>query len=355
VLTVLCAVLALVVLVVVAAAVARVLLRPPDGPSLRSAPAPSRLGAAVDDAMADHPVPGVQVAVVGGGRTTWTRAWGAGTDDDSVFQIGSLSKPVASATIAHLADRGVLDLDTPVGDLLTSWSLPAGTPHPDDVTLRRLLSHTAGIDVSGYLGHDPAAPLPTTAEALDDDTTTADGDRVAQDGDVGSFRYSGGGYTIAQQVVEDVTGRPFADVVAEQVLGPLGMTHSGYACTTTASAAPDEATGHDLEGRPSPRWRYAEQAAAGLCSTASDLARFAAWLGSDDPVAAALRRPVAASYGLGVHVDDVDGETVVGHDGNNRGFMSDLRVDPATGVGLVVVTDGDAGGAVIDAVRAATR
>lgn len=343
---------ALVLVVALAGAVTWWALRSPARAGLGAAPSPAALTRAVDDALDDAPVPGVQVAVVDDAATTWTRSWGV--QDDSVLQVGSLSKPVAAAAVVRLAQAGRLDLDAPVAGLLTSWSLPAGTPDPDSITLRRLLSHTAGIDVAGYLGHDPDQPLPTTAQALDDDTTTADRDRVAQDGEVGTFRYSGGGFTLAQQVVEDVTGQSFADVVAEQVLAPLGMTHSGYGCTTTDTAAPDETTGHDLTGEPLPRYRYAEQAAAGLCSTASDLARFAAWLGSTDPAAVAMRRPVSAAYGLGLHVDEVHGEVVVGHDGNNRGWVSDLRVNPRTGAGVVVVTNGDAGREVVRAVAAAS-
>ena len=138
----------------------------------------------------------------------------------TVFQAGSISKPVAAATVLALADEGVVDLDEPVSTYLTSWRLPADSPDPDGVTLRALLSRqAAGIDTPGYLGTDRAAA--TTSESLKAGPCARARTR-------GNFQYSGGGYLIAQQVVEDVTGEPFADVgVSREVLDPLGMSASG--------------------------------------------------------------------------------------------------------------------------------
>lgn len=271
----------------------------------------------VPDALRASGTPGAEVAVVEDGEVAWSR--GFGLDATTVLQAGSISKTVAAAAILALADEGVLDLDTPVASYLHAWALPAGFPDPDAVTLRRLLSHTAGIGTPGYLGRPADLQLPTTAEALAG---------IEQSEKVGAYAYSGGGFTIAQEVAEEVTGQPFAEVVRRTVLAPLAMTSSGYACAG---------------------YRYAEAAAAGLCTTAADLARFAIWLGSDDPRAVAMRRPAAGTdghYGLGT---EVDGGTV-GHLGVNRGFHAELRVDPAARVGVVVLTNGDRGGEVVDAV-----
>lgn len=280
--------------------------------------------ATVPNAQRDADVPGVTVAVVEDGEVAWQGAYGV--PQDTVFQAGSISKPVAAATVLALADEGVVDLDEPVSTYLRSWRLPADSPDPDGVTLRRLLAHTAGIDTDGYQGLDRDAPLPTTAESLA---------TVHQTAEVGSYEYSGGGYTIAQQVVEDVTGAPFAAAVQREVLDPLGMTASGFGCTTA-----DEGHGY----------KYAEAAAAGLCSTTADLGRFAAWLGSDDPRAEAMRTPqdgTDGDYGLGLELDEAP---TVRHEGVNRGFHAELLVQPDDGVGLVVMTDGDRGGEVVDAV-----
>ncbi|GAA1515285.1 hypothetical protein GCM10009788_19570 [Nocardioides humi] len=283
------------------------------------------IAGAVPDAQAAAEVGGVEVGVVEDGDVAWSR--GFGVDGTTVLQAGSISKTVAAAAILALVDEGVLDLDTPVAAYLRAWRLPDDFTDPDAVTLRRLLSHTAGIDTPGYLGRPADRPLPSTAEALAG---------VRQSEEVGSYAYSGGGFTIAQEVVEEVTGEPFADVVRRTVLAPLGMTASGYTCT---QGGPEAGAGY----------RYAEAAAAGLCTTAEDLARFAIWLGSDDPRAVAMRRPADGTgghYGLGA---EIDGDTV-GHLGVNRGFHAELRVDPGAGVGVVVLTNGDRGGEVVDAV-----
>lgn len=276
---------------------------------------------AVPDAQREADVPGVTVAIAQDGTVAWTR--GFGVPGDTVLQAGSISKTVAAAAVLTLVDEGVLDLDVPVSSYLRRWRLPADFPDPDAVTLRRLLSHTAGIGTPGYLGHPAGQPLPTTAQALDG---------IRQSEEPGSYAYSGGGFTIAQEVVEEVTGEPFADVVRRTVLTPLRMTASGYTC-------------------PGAALRYAEAAAAGLCTTAADLARFAGWLGSGDPRSVLMRTPAPGTgdhYGLGTELGN-DGSTV-GHLGVNRGFHAELRVNPAAGVGLVVLTNGDRGGEVVDAV-----
>ncbi|WP_166442006.1 serine hydrolase domain-containing protein [Nakamurella flava] len=290
-------------------------------------------------------VPGVAVGAVVDGQVAWIGQ--AGVPAGTVFQAGSISKTVAAATVLTLAGQGRLDLDAPVTSMLRSWS-PAGFPHPERVTLRALLSHTAGIDTAGYLGEPADRPLPMTADSLAGATTGAP---VRQSLRPGSYAYSGGGYTIAQQVVEDVTGRPFAEVARSEFLQPTGLTDSGYGCTQEAETHPRDTAGHLADGTPAPRYRYVEAAAAGWCTTAADLTRLAAWLASNDPRAVDMRSPAAGTdgrYGLGV---ERWGSDVVGHPGVNRGFHADLWVRPAAGAALVVLTNGDDGGRAADAIR----
>lgn len=290
---------------------------------------------------------GIAAGIVADGRTVWTGR--AGVPQDAVFQAGSISKTVAAATVLTLAEQGRVDLDAPVDTVLRSWPT-TGFPRPEQVTLRTLLSHTAGVDTPGYLGQPADRPLPSTAGSLDGATTGAP---VRQSGVPGTYDYSGGGYTIAQQVVEDVTGRPFAEVARDEFLEPTGLTGSGYDCTQSAAPGPRDAAGHLMDGSVAPRYRYVEAAAAGFCTTIDDVARLAVWLGSDDPRAAAMRAPAPGTggrYGLGVEVWSTG---TVGHPGVNRGFHADLWVDPEAAVGLVVLTDGDSGGAAADSVLGA--
>jgi CubicO group peptidase (beta-lactamase class C family) len=290
-------------------------------------------------------VPGVAVGIAQDGDIAWTKSFGvaAGT----VFQAGSISKTVAAAAVLSLADRGLVNLDTPVEAYLRSWRLPRDFPRPDEVTLRHLLSHTAGIDTPGYRGLPEDRPLPSTAQSL---SGAATGAPVRQSATPGKYAYSGGGFTIAQQVVEDVTGEAFADVVRREVLTPLGMVSSGYDCTRAAAPGPKDAVGHLADGDPAPRYRYAEAAAAGFCTTVDDLARLAAWLGSSDSRAEEMRTAADGTdgrYGLGV---ELMSSSTVGHQGVNRGFHAELLANPDQRLGLVVLTDGDGGGEVVDSV-----
>lgn len=320
------------------------------------ATATAAIDSAVPEALVAESVPGAAVAVVQDGAVVWSQGYGVAAPGgeavtaSTVFQVGSISKPIAAMALLGLADDGVLDLDAPVSSLLHAWRAPSDWPDADGVTVRRLLSHTAGLGQPGYLGLDPGRPLPTTVESLDGATTGAP---VGQKQPPGSYLYSGGGYTLAQLVSEDVTGQSFADLVRRYGFTPIGMDSTGYACTQDAVAGQSWAAGHDRRGEPTVHYRFAESAAAGLCATADDLGLFAVWLGSSDPRAGLMRAAASGTngqYGLGVELYKQDGMTTAGHRGVNRGFNAQLLVNPADDVALVVVTNGDNGAAVIEAV-----
>lgn len=190
----------------------------------------------------------------------WTAS--AGAADDALFQAGSLSKSVTSAVALELVRRGELELDADIGERLVSWRLPAA----GSVTLRELLGHTAGANVPFYPGYPQGEPVPTVTQSLDGVEPAKTAAVVVDPGKAGRFRYSGGGFTIVQQLIEDVTGTPFADVAREVVLEPLGMTAS-----TFAQPPPEPLRAAAAQ----PGWNlYPECAAAGLWTTPADLARF---------------------------------------------------------------------------------
>jgi CubicO group peptidase (beta-lactamase class C family) len=317
-----------------------------------------RIAQAVPASLAAHHVPGAQVALVHDGRVRWTRAFGvadartgARMRADTPMQIASLSKVVAAYTAVRLAQAGRLSLDVPVETLTAPWRLPPSPFPARGVTLRRLLSHTAGVNVPGYLGLAPGRPLPSTAASLAG-VSGAGVVRVTREPG-GGWHYSGGGYTVAQLALERATGTPYAELVRRTTFAPLGMARSGFACTR--SVVSGAAAGHDRDGRPMPRYRYAEQAAAGVCSTAADLARLAAAV-MRTGTGRAMARPAAATggaYGLGLHVDHLDDSTrVVWHDGANRGWQGRMTTFPDRGWAVVVLTNGDHGGQVVDDVLA---
>jgi CubicO group peptidase (beta-lactamase class C family) len=311
------------------------------------------------------------VTFVQAGEVEWTRAYGVAdapggepVTPRTVFQVGSMSKPVAAFGALRAVESGLLTLDDP----LTAWRPPPSKHDAHGVTLRRLLSHTAGLSVRGYLGHAPGEPLAGTAESL---AAAAPGGRpvrvVAPPGS--RFRYAGGGYTVVQLAIERAVEEPFAAWMQRMVLDPLGMTDSSF--DPTAGDGPRMAHGHDRRGRRIPTYRYAEQAAAGLHASSEDMGRFIAALmpgPSGEPPGRGVVRAESVEamatpapgtggrYGLGLAVRELrGGRPMLSHGGANRGWRAHMVVLPREGWGVVVATNGDRGGAVIRAVARAIR
>lgn len=202
----------------------------------------------------------------------------AGAPPDRLFQAGSVSKCVAACVALELVHRGAVEIDAHVNDTMRSWELP-GTR---TVTLRQLLSHTAGVNVPFFPGYDQAAALPSLSQVLEGEPPANTPAVRSDEGRIGDFSYSGGGFAIVQQLIADVTGTGFAEAARELVLGPLEMSASSFDEPLAASARPRAARGD---------WHvYPEAAAAGLWTTPDDLARFVSALQS-----AATGRPSALS------------------------------------------------------------
>ena len=196
----------------------------------------------------------------------------------TLFQAGSVSKPVAALGALHLVEQGKLSLNEDVNRFLTTWKVPENDLTKDQkVTLRRILSHSAGLTVHGFPGYAAGQPIPTLVQILDG-AKPANTAAIQVDVIPGSrWRYSGGGYTVMQQMLIDVTGKPFPQFMREAVLEPLGMASSTYEQPLPDGLIARAATGYyasgkEVEGR---CHIYPEMAAAGLWTTASDLARLA--------------------------------------------------------------------------------
>lgn len=316
--------------------------------------------ATLADLMREHRVPGVSIAVVRDGKLDWT--YGVGLADvetgravtpQTLFQAASISKPVAAAAALSMVQDGLLDLDEDVNVKLKSWKLPTNEFSDEQpVTLRRLLSHTAGTTVHGFPGYSRGSNLPSAIDILDGRGNT---DPVRVDTIPGTkWRYSGGGYTIVGQLMVDVAGKPYPEILRERVLEPAGMTHSTYVQPLPPAREKEAATayasdGSAIEGR---FHNYPEIGAAGLWTTAEDLARFVlaiqqsragvpgAILSRD--LANQMLTPGKEHWGLGLWVS-VDQEQF-GHSGANAGFRSNLCGSLDDGWGIVVLTNGDRGG-----------
>jgi CubicO group peptidase (beta-lactamase class C family) len=266
-----------------------------------------------------------------------------------------MSKTFTAVLAMQQVERGRLGLDTDINRSLTRWRLPGDERYPPGtVTLRQLLSHTAGLGVHGFMGYPPGAPLPTLPEILDG-KPPANTDPVRIEAKPGTnFSYSGGGYMIIQLAIEDTTRTSFADLAARNIFGPLGMSRSSFAQPPTPAILSNAATGHQ-GGQPfaAKFTVLPELAAAGLWTTPSDLARFlidirAASLGETGHLvtpqtAAEMLKPGMGKWGLGFAFFGEKPNQRFGHYGGNWGFLSEMFIDPKTGDGIAIMTNGEQG------------
>jgi CubicO group peptidase (beta-lactamase class C family) len=318
--------------------------------------------------MAQQGVPGVSIAVIHDGALEWARGYGvreAGRPDpvtpETLFQVCSISKPVTAVAVLRLVQEGRLDLDEDVNHYLRSWRVPANGDWQPRVTLRQLLCHGAGMTVHGFPGYGAAAPHPTLRQVLDG-VPPANTPPVRVNALPGTqFRYAGGGVSIVQQVLLDVTGLPFAQLMRELVLDPLAMRDSTYEQPLPPARQAAAATGHRSEGAPvAGKWHvYPEQAAAGLWTTPSDLARLtidiqqarAGALGTllrPETVAQMLTPQVEEHIGLGFFLEGAGLDQRFAHGGDNEGYKANFVAFSERGEGVIVATNGDLGWIVCD-------
>jgi CubicO group peptidase (beta-lactamase class C family) len=322
---------------------------------------------ALEARMREHKIPALSIAVFEHYQLQWAKAYGladpeTGTraTEETTFLAGSISKSVNALAVLLAVADGTLALDQPINEQLTGWKLPDNDlTRASPVTLRKLLSHSAGTTVHGFPGYAPGEPLPTVPQILDGEAP-ANTDPIRVDLAPGTkYRYSGGGTLIAQLALTERSKRPYPDLLAERVLGPLGMVHSTFAQALPPDRLPHAAAGYGPDGRviTGKRYRYPEMAAAGLWTTPSDLAAFFLELArarahqpSRVPGAIATQMTTKVidgdgdeAVGLGVFLTDRNGARFFGHGGADEGFQADVVVSLDDGYGLVVMASSDNG------------
>lgn len=321
--------------------------------------------------MAHHKIPGVAIAIVRDGQVVRAAGYGvreAGkpgkVDADTLFSVGSVSKVAAATTTLRLVSQGRLDLDSNVDDYLKRWKLPAsdGAPHPR-VSLRMLMSHTAGLGVHGFADYQPADPLPTLPQVLEGQKP-AKNEAVRFKNPPGAVSdYSGGGVTVEQAVIEDATGASLARLARDQVFTPLSMRRSTF--EGPAASAENIAHAHGGDGAPSalPRgWEsFAEAGASGLWTSANDLGRLVGGLiesyqGRSDflppALAAAMMTEVSPGpFGLGPKLAGNGPSRRFFHSGANESYRAFMEGYLETGDGYVILTNGANGLALIAEIR----
>jgi CubicO group peptidase (beta-lactamase class C family) len=297
----------------------------------------ARLGALQSEGR----LPSVVAGVLRGGELEWTGAAGEvpGDPNDRQYRIGSITKTFVAVAVLRLRDAGELDLDDPVGRFVPDTGYASSS-------IRALLSHTSGMQ------SEPTGPWWERSPGPDFPTLVARNDgsgAVAGPGDF--FHYSNLGFALLGEVVARAGGTTWWEVVATEVLGPLGMAR------TTYHPAPPHAQGYSVDHfagtlTPEPHQDTGAMAPAGqLWSTLGDLARWASFLSSGHPDVlgratlseAARPVPPAADYGLGLRVVECGGRRLVGHTGSMPGFLASLFVDPESGDGTVAAANATTG------------
>jgi CubicO group peptidase (beta-lactamase class C family) len=318
-----------------------------------------RLDHRIPQLMERYRVPGIAIAVLQGGEPVWSAAYGSADEQEgrpmtleTVFRAESISKAVTAWGVMRLVEQGRVGLDDPIGMYLGGWTLPESGYAEEGVTLRRLLSNSAGMPL-GTVGPGVQYPPGSDMRPLRDYLTH----EARLEREPGSaFAYSNVGFNLLEVVVEEVTGRDFAEYMADEVLLPLGMRSSSFEW----SAFVDHriATGHDLRGHPVPPYVYPARASGGLFTTVEDIARFVGAGMSDARNGAVLGREgiralaspqvavsgifavVADAYGFGHFLDERLGDPrVVWVGGQGNGWMTDFHAAPESGDAIVILTN----------------
>jgi CubicO group peptidase (beta-lactamase class C family) len=321
------------------------------------------------DRMTADRVPSISIAVIHNGEIEWAQGFGVAQLDgapvtaETLFQSGSISKPVAAMAALRLAQEGKLSLDTDVNQALTSWKIPPSAAAPGAVvTLRELLNHTAGLTVQGFPGYAAGTPIPTLVQILNGEQP-ANTAPVRLEAPPGSrWKYSGGGYTVMQQLLIDVSHEQFAKLMRDAVLAPIGMTRSTYEQPLPMELRAGAATPYNADGTPvagGPH-TYPEMAAAGLWTTPTDLARYAIEIqrslrgDANHVLSAEMTKQMLVTgqgnYGLGLVIGGSPENPYFSHGGINAGFENSLVAYQRTGEGAAVMTNTQGGQQLADAV-----
>jgi CubicO group peptidase (beta-lactamase class C family) len=317
----------------------------------------------IADRMRFYKVPGVSVAIINGGVIEWARGYGvkeagrnAPVTPETLFQAASISKPVTAMASLKLLQDGTLSLDENVNNKLVSWKVPDNRfTTLRKVTLRNILSHSAGLSVDGFNGYIAGQPIPTPLQILTG-AKPANSGAVEVIGNINQkFQYSGGGYVIVQQMISDMTGKSFSEFLQKAILDQLGMINSTYQQPLPDPKKGLVASGHNDKGEMiRGGWHtYPEMAAAGLWTTPSDLARFAieiqqAAAGKQKKILGQkivneMLTPQVGGWGLGFELPGKGDSSRFAHSGGNEGYKCLMVAYKNTGQGAIVMTNGDRG------------
>ncbi len=277
-------------------------------------------------------------------------------DEDTVFSTASMSKWLTANAVMKLVQEHKIDLDLPISTYLTRWELPPSEFDNDEVTTRRLLSHTAGLtDGLGFGDYESNELIPTLEESLTNPRTST-GRKVeisinVQPGT--EWHYSGGGYLILQLLIEEVSGMTFQEYMNDAFFNPLNMSRSSYGYIANIE---NNAGSYDRNGDAAPVYQYASIAATGFSTSSADLAKFVfaqlPQLNTNNILnrgtLESMREPHGRTsgfdiWGLGaiLYAPTSNNDFIFGHDGgNDPAINSTARINPDNGDAIIVVETG---------------
>lgn len=335
-------------------------LIPGPGIIIKGQPIPK---ASILERMQVYKIPGVSIAVIKNYKIEWAKGYGVkdtksqeSVTPDTLFQAASISKPVAAAAALHFVDKGILDLDEDVNLKLKTWKIPENEfTQNQKVTLRRLMSHTAGLTVHGFPGYAQDKERPSLVQILNGEKP-ANTAPIRVDMEPGTkWRYSGGGYTVMQQLLIEVLEKPFPQILKETVLEPAGMINSSYEQPLPQNFSAQAAKAYRMNGKLiTGNWHiYPEMAAAGLWTTPTDLCRFAleimsSYLGQSQKILSQnmvedMLTVIDGNYGMGFSLRTAGGKLRFSHGGSNEGYKCILVTWLKKGEGVAIMTNGDYG------------
>ncbi len=309
--------------------------------------------------MKHHNVPGVSIAIVKSGKLHWSKAYGLSNADknikvdrETMFQVASITKPITALGILKLVEQEKITLDDEVNKHLNGWQIQDNEfTKTEKVTIRRLLTHTAGLNGHGFDGYPQTEKLPSVIEVLNGEGNWAG---VAVENTPGNaWRYSGGGYVILQKLIEDVTGQSFENYMEEEVLKPLKMNHSTFQQPLNKEVYKNVSSAHDNDGNAViGGWHnYTEKGAGGLWSTPEDFIKYIIeiqniikgkenGLLSKETINKMLTKDLN-NWGLGLLVEGSGENLRFSHDGKNQGFFADFLAFANKGEAVVILTNGN--------------
>jgi CubicO group peptidase (beta-lactamase class C family) len=314
--------------------------------------------------MKDNGVFGVSIAVVHNYKLEWARGYGMAdvatqkpATTQTLFQAASISKSINGIGLLKLAQDKKIDLYTDINTYLTTWKFPYDSiSKGKKITVANLLTHTAGLTVHGFAGYSKTDTLPSVIQILNGEKPANSAAIRSKDEPGKRSEYSGGGITISQLILTDVTHQRYDDYLWQQVLKPMGMLASSYAQPPAKGNEKFLATGYRENGKPveGNYHIYPEEGAAGLWTNPTDLAAYivetqlslqgkSSKVLNSEMTKLRLTPYIDSSVGLGVFIVKKGDDKYFNHGGANDGFRCVYYGSMSTGNGVVVMVNSDNG------------